>query len=96
MFILVDYPDDCDIGTFVHDLASLTQRNTDKAQGWINKLQDQDVMTVGDLRDLHDEDWAGLGLTVFAARAMKNMLKGKQPNTSVVPLSRSNTLSPSS
>ncbi|KAI7860537.1 kinase-like domain-containing protein [Circinella umbellata] len=92
----VDYSDDCDIETFVYDLASVTQRNTDKAQGWINKLQDQDIMTVGDLRDLHDEDWAGLGLTVFAARAMKNMLKGKQPNTSITPLSRSNTLSPSS
>lgn len=35
-------------------------------------------MTVGDLRDLHDEDWAGIGLTVFALRAMKNMLKGKR------------------
>lgn len=35
-------------------------------------------MTVGDLRDLHDEDWAGIGLTVFALRALKNMLKGKK------------------
>ena len=35
-------------------------------------------MTVGDLRDLHDEDWAGIGLTVFALRALKNMLKGKR------------------
>lgn len=32
-------------------------------------------MTVGDLRDLHDEDWAGIGLTVFALRALKNMLQ---------------------
>lgn len=35
-------------------------------------------MTVGDLRDLHDEDWVGIGLTVFALRALKNMLKGKK------------------
>ena len=35
-------------------------------------------MTVGDLRDLHDEDWAGIGLTVFAQRALKNMLAGKK------------------
>lgn len=34
-------------------------------------------MTVGDLRDLHDEDWVNLNLTVFASRALKNMLFGK-------------------
>lgn len=39
-------------------------------------------MTVGDLRDLHDEDWIGIGLTVFALRALKNMLKGKKQPTS--------------
>ncbi|KAI9490849.1 hypothetical protein BDB00DRAFT_874957 [Zychaea mexicana] len=88
----VEYSDDTDVVTFVRDLASATHRNAEKAQEWINKLHNQDVMTVGDLRDLHDEDWAGLGLTVFAARTMKNMLKGKQPNVSVTPLSRSNTL----
>lgn len=38
-------------------------------------------MTVGDLRDLHDEDWSGIGLTVFALRALKNMLKGKKQAT---------------
>lgn len=32
-------------------------------------------MTVGDLRELLDEDWLSLGLTVFAIRALKNMLK---------------------
>jgi hypothetical protein len=32
-------------------------------------------MTVGDLRELLDEDWACLGLTVFAIRALKNMLQ---------------------
>lgn len=44
-------------------------------------------MTVGDLRGLHDEDWAGLGLTVFALRALKNTLKGKRPSV------RSNSIS---
>ncbi|KAI9301268.1 hypothetical protein BJ944DRAFT_271745 [Cunninghamella echinulata] len=52
-------------------------RSLDKANEWTKKLQNQDIMTVGDLRDLHDEDWAGIGLTVFALRALKNMLKGK-------------------
>lgn len=32
-------------------------------------------MTVGDLRELIDEDWACIGLTVFAIRALKNMLR---------------------
>jgi hypothetical protein len=40
-------------------------------------------MTVGDLRDLHDEDWAGIGLTVFALRALKNMLIGGGNNKKV-------------
>lgn len=32
-------------------------------------------MTVGDLRELLDEDWSSIGLTVFAIRALKNMLR---------------------
>ena len=38
-------------------------------------------MTVGDLRGLLDEDWSGIGLTVFALRALKNMLRnnGRSP-----------------
>jgi WNK lysine deficient protein kinase len=53
----------------------------------VHKLHDQDILTVGDLRGLHDEDWAGLGLTVFALRALKNTLKGKRPSM------RSNSIS---
>ena len=62
----------------MQDCARASHRNVDKAHEWIKKLQNQDIMTVGDLRDLHDEDWAGIGLTVFALRALKNMLKGKK------------------
>ncbi|CAO3697176.1 unnamed protein product [Umbelopsis ramanniana] len=76
--ILEEYADDTDIEVFVRDCAIATHRNNDKATEWIKKLQNQDIMTVGDLRDLHDEDWAGIGLTVFALRALKNMLKGKK------------------
>lgn len=73
----------------------------DKALEWIKKLQNQDIMTVGDLRDLHDEDWAGIGLTVFALRALKNMLKGKKlAGQSVLPLNQAvashNSSAPSS
>ncbi|KAI9321048.1 kinase-like domain-containing protein [Dichotomocladium elegans] len=76
--ILEEYADDIDIEVFVRDCATVSHRDLDKAYEWINKLKDQDIMTVGDLRDLHDEDWAGIGLTVFALRALKNMLKGKK------------------
>ncbi|ORX58150.1 kinase-like protein [Hesseltinella vesiculosa] len=76
---LVDeYGDDTDIDVFVRDCALAAHRSQEKAQEWSKKLQNQDIMTVGDLRDLHDEDWAGIGLTVFALRALKNMLKGKR------------------
>ncbi|OAD06051.1 hypothetical protein MUCCIDRAFT_117701, partial [Mucor lusitanicus CBS 277.49] len=74
----VEYSDDTDIGVFVADCAQASHRGADKAHEWARKLQNQDIMTVGDLRDLHDEDWAGIGLTVFALRALKNMLKGKR------------------
>ncbi|KAI7878941.1 kinase-like protein [Lichtheimia hyalospora FSU 10163] len=76
--ILEEYADDTDIEVFVRDCATASHRDLEKAHEWINKLKNQDIMTVGDLRDLHDEDWAGIGLTVFALRALKNMLKGKK------------------
>ncbi|KAI9473498.1 MAG: kinase-like domain-containing protein [Benjaminiella poitrasii] len=73
-----EYTNDTSIETFVLETAAATNRNKDKALEWVGKLQDQDIMTVGDLRDLHDEDWVGIGLTVFALRALKNMLVGKK------------------
>ncbi|ORX63164.1 kinase-like protein [Hesseltinella vesiculosa] len=84
--ILDEYSDDTSIDVFVRDCATATHRNEDKAYQWINKLKNQDIMTVGDLRDLHDEDWNGIGLTVFALRALKNMLKGKKLQSSTTPL----------
>ncbi|KAL0094715.1 putative serine/threonine-specific protein kinase pkpA Phycomyces blakesleeanus [Phycomyces blakesleeanus] len=76
--ILEEYSDDTDISDFVQDCATAAHRSAEKAKEWADKLKDQDIMTVGDLRDLHDEDWTGIGLTVFAFRALKNMLKGKR------------------
>lgn len=73
--ILEAYADDTPIELFVNDCATATHRGQDKAREWIKKLQNQDIMTVGDLSALQDEDWAGIGLTVFALRALKNMLK---------------------
>ncbi|RCH91843.1 ATP binding protein [Rhizopus stolonifer] len=73
-----EYSNDTSIEAFVLETAAATNRNKDKALEWVRKLQNQDIMTVGDLRDLHDEDWAGIGLTVFAHRALKNMLTSKK------------------
>ncbi|ORX95948.1 kinase-like protein [Basidiobolus meristosporus CBS 931.73] len=80
-----DYADECPVEEIVRDVAIATNRSADKASDWLAKLQDQDVMTVGDLRELHDEDWAGLGLTVFARRALRNALFGKISRSPRIP-----------
>ncbi|KAI8929859.1 kinase-like domain-containing protein [Entophlyctis helioformis] len=72
-----EYADDKAIEELVRDVAFTTKRGFDKASEWLSKLKDQDIMTVGDLRDLQEEDWASLGLTVFASRALKNAIHGK-------------------
>ncbi|OBZ83729.1 Serine/threonine-protein kinase pkpA [Choanephora cucurbitarum] len=72
-----DYSDDTSIDTFVYDTAKATNRDLSKADEWLQRLKDQDIMTVGDLRELLDEDWSGIGLTVFAIRALKNMLRNR-------------------
>ncbi|KAJ2964568.1 hypothetical protein NQZ79_g451 [Umbelopsis isabellina] len=68
--ILSEYSDDTSIEKFVNDTAIATNRER-KSADWAAKLRAQDIMTVGDLRGLHDEDWSGIGLTVFALRALK-------------------------
>ena len=70
-----DYPNDFPIEDFVLDVASNCNRDPEKANEWLSKLKNQDIMTVGDLRDLLDDDWAHLNLTVFASRALKNGLQ---------------------
>ncbi|KAI9483984.1 MAG: kinase-like domain-containing protein [Benjaminiella poitrasii] len=69
-----EYFDDTNIDVFVKNTAKATNRNPLKAEEWIRKLKEQDIMTVGDLKELLDEDWSYIGLTVFAIRALKNML----------------------
>lgn len=70
-----EYTDESSIDDFVRETAAATNRGEDKALEWAAKLKDQDIMTVGDLRELLDEDWSNIGLTVFALRALKNMLR---------------------
>ncbi|ORY00502.1 kinase-like protein [Basidiobolus meristosporus CBS 931.73] len=89
-----DYSDECPVEDIVRDVAIATNRPMDKANDWLAKLQDQDIMTVGDLRELHDEDWAGLGLTVFARRALRNALFGKVSRSPRIPAKLSTNSTP--
>lgn len=73
----VEYSNDCSLDEFITDVASMLNRPMEKAQEWLARLKSEDIMTVGDLRDLIEEDWARLNLTVFATRAIRNALKGK-------------------
>eukprot|EP00842_Homolaphlyctis_polyrhiza_P001660 jgi/Hompol1/2495/HPOL_002930-RA len=78
-----EYADDRPIEELVQDVAIATKRGLDKATEWLGVLKAQDIMTVGDLRDLQDDDWSSLGLTVFAGRALRNALYGKPARPSV-------------
>jgi len=76
-----DIPDDDYFNDLpVEELAKFTaasNNKADKIKEWTQKLRDQDIVTIGDLKELHDEDWAGLGLTVLATRLLKNALYKK-------------------
>ncbi|KAF9438986.1 hypothetical protein BGZ76_001881 [Entomortierella beljakovae] len=75
-----EYGLDAPIEELVKDTANAYHRGPDKAEEWLAKLKNQDIMTIGDLKDLQDSDWAGFDLTVFASRALRNRLFGKRPN----------------
>ena len=72
-----EYYPDTRIDELVMDVALSTHRAPEKAHEWISRLHAQDIMTVGDLKQLHEEDWNNLNLTVFASRALKNAMLGK-------------------
>lgn len=76
--VCLGFTDEDSIDDFVRETAIATNRGADKADAWAAKLKDQDIMTVGDLRGLLDEDWLAIGLTVFASRALKNMLRNNE------------------
>jgi WNK lysine deficient protein kinase len=44
----------------VNDTAIAAKRGLEKAKEWSQKLKAQDIMTVGNLRDLQEEDWQSL------------------------------------
>ncbi|KAF7683973.1 Serine/threonine-protein kinase pkpA [Astathelohania contejeani] len=68
------YDDLSPIEDFVIDTAKINNRNKKAAKEWKDALLKEDIRNVGELRILVDEDWNKLNLTVFACRAMKNML----------------------
>lgn len=59
-FPLKEYYDEDLIELIVEDTAYATKRGAEKAAEWLDKLHKQDIVTVGDLRDLQEEDWANL------------------------------------
>ena len=76
----IDYSPDSPVNELVLDAAAASGRSKDKALEWIHRLHQQDVLMVRDLRALHPEDWANLGLTVFATRTLKNFMSGTRPS----------------
>jgi serine/threonine protein kinase len=80
-YYYVDMP----IEDFVYDVALLNHKTTDKAAQWITKLRAQDIQSLSDLKELHEEDWANLGLTVFASRALKNALSSALSSSNAPP-----------
>lgn len=72
-----EYPNDRPIEELLIDAALHTNRTIEKANEWLFILKKQEIITVGDLRNLHEEDWKHLNLSVFAMRAIKNAMKIK-------------------
>ncbi|CAG8504725.1 6772_t:CDS:2, partial [Racocetra persica] len=70
-----EYPDNTPIEDFVREVVLATNKDPEKAKEWTEKLKRQEIETVGNLRALIDEDWQGIGLTIFAMRALKNSLR---------------------
>ena len=58
--VLKEYDDNEPIEVLVQDVATATKRGQDKANEWLSRLNAQDIMTVGDMRELHDVDWSNL------------------------------------
>jgi WNK lysine deficient protein kinase len=55
----VEYSDDQDVDCLINDTAAAVKR-IEKAKEWSQKIKNQDILTVGNLRDLQEEDWLSL------------------------------------
>lgn len=59
-FFNTEYANSTSIEELVRDTAAATNRGMERVNEWCARLKAQDIMNVGDLRDLHDEDWSSL------------------------------------
>lgn len=64
------------IAQFVAECAMITGRTEETAKSWIKALKEEHIEKVFDLKLMVYEDWEKLPLTVFASRAMQNMIYG--------------------
>ena len=76
-FPKTNFPDTMSIEELALETAFVTKRDEDTVKEWIEVFKMADIDTIGELRTLTEEDWNTLPLTVFGARAVKNMLFGK-------------------
>lgn len=76
-YSIKEFKDTQQIAEFVSEVAACAKRAKSTADGWAALLKKQDIKTVGDLRMLIEGDWEMLKLSVFASRAMKNILYGE-------------------
>lgn len=72
-----EFKDSQNINEFALEVAVCAKRGKCVGEEWASLLRKQDIKTVSDLRILIEEDWEMLGLSVFASRAMKNILFGE-------------------
>lgn len=72
----IKYRSNCSIYQFAFDCATITGRTEETAKSWIKLLKEEHLETVFDLKLIAYEDWQKLPLTVFASRAMQNMIYG--------------------
>lgn len=68
-----EYENRMSIHEFLVNVCEIIGRS-EIAHAWENKLMAQDVRTVGELKSLHQDDWARLGLSVFGYRILQNVI----------------------
>ncbi|KAI5170603.1 WNK lysine deficient protein kinase [Nematocida sp. LUAm3] len=70
---LKEYENDSTVEELLLDVAQKHAR-IDLYNDWVQKVKCQDIRTVGELKQLKEEDWNHLDLSVFAQRAIRNAI----------------------
>ncbi|KAI5190455.1 WNK lysine deficient protein kinase [Nematocida sp. AWRm77] len=66
-----EYTDNSTVEELLTDVVQVYGRQ-DMFADWLNKIQCQDIRTVGELKLLREEDWEHIGLSVYSYRIIKN------------------------